>query len=151
MPTTATSENLVVVNRFDLEIDSVTIGNVLSVSGIGDTTDVIDAPAVNKSGKYLPQKVAGNTQYTDLNFTLHVTDEKYISDWMLEVQNNKFSNYRRNGSVVMTDTMGTEQVRANFVNAFPSAMNVTGFSAGGNEAVTMSVTIVHEGLELVFS
>ena len=151
MATTATTEHLVVVNRFDLEIDSVTIGQVLSASGIGDTTDVIDAPAVNNKGNRLAQKVAGNTQYNDISFTLHLTDQKYISDWMLEVQQGKFSKYRRNGSIIMTDTMGKEQARANFVNAFPSQLSITGFSAGGNDPVTMSVTLVHEGLELVFS
>ena len=51
----------------------------------------------------------------------------------------------------MSDTLGNEQARANFVNGFPSQLNVTGFSAGGNDAVTMSMTLVHEGLELVFS
>lgn len=150
MANTATTENLVVVNRFDLEIDGVTVGQVLSASGIGDQTEVIDAPT-SKMGKVLLQKAAGNTTFTDLNITMHLTDEKFLSDWMLEVQDGKFSTYRRNGSVIMGDTAGTEQVRANFFNAFPTNMTVTGVSAGGNDPMTVSLTIAHEGLEMVFS
>jgi phage tail-like protein len=151
MAGTGTTENLVVVNRFDLEVDSVTIGHILSFSGISDTTDVVDAPTVTNKGKLVPQKMGGNTQYGDLQFSLHLTDEKYISDWMKEVEEMKFSTYRRNGSVIMYDTMGKEQVRVNFVNAFPTMLDVSGFAAGGNEAATMSVTLAHEGIELVFS
>lgn len=146
-----TTENLVVVNRFDLEIDNVQVGQVLQAGGLGDTTEVITAPVVNESGSEIMQKVGGNTQYTDLTFDIHMTDQKYMTDWLQEVEEGKYSSYRRNASVIMYDPEGTEQVRVNLTAAFPISVSLSGLAAGGADAMVMSVTVVYEGLEVVFS
>ena len=54
---------------------------------------------------------------------------------------------RRNGSIVLYDSMQTEVARWNFVNGWPSVWKGSDLDAGANEIAVEEVTIAHEGLE----
>jgi phage tail-like protein len=53
---------------------------------------------------------------------------------------------RRNGSIVLLTEDGTERLRWNFVEAWPSRWTGPTFNATANEVAIEALEITHEGL-----
>ena len=143
---TATSENLLLTARFALEIDSVTIGFFRECSGLGSESEVIEHLVVNKDGTQIIQKVPGKAKWTDITLKKSLDGAKELWEWRKQVVDGAFDKYRRNGSIVVYNSMNEEVARWNFVNAWPSSWKGSDFNAGSDEIVTEEVTIAHEGL-----
>lgn len=70
----------------------------------------------------------------------------YLTAWFKEVTEGKSESYRRNGSIVMFDSAGSEVARWNFVNGWPKSWSLTDLDAGADNVATEAFVITHEGL-----
>ena len=156
MPNELIATDPIVAQNFYLEIDGVNI--VLSgVSGLELEFDVVTVQQRGNGGKAEQIKTRGSVlKVPDLQIT-RMAPLDAMSDpvwqWFGKVRTgfsgkNRTEN-RKNGSIVLYDTVGVEIGRFNFFNGWPSKIATDGVSTESNEPVKESITIVIERLERV--
>lgn len=146
MATSGTSENLLRTSNFAIEIDSITVAFFQEVTGLTSDIEVITHQVVNKEGRQITQKLAGRLMPGEVTFKKTLDGSKYMGDWFKQVQEGKFDQYRRNGSIILFDEQGTEAARWNFIAGWPKSWSGSNLNAGADEIVTESVIITHEGM-----
>jgi phage tail-like protein len=118
-----------------LEIDGVgVVANFNSVSGISSEVEIVDNPYVTDQGKIYIGKLPGKPKTPTVTLKRGLTGATELWDWHLAVMQGNPD--RRNGSVIMMNTLGEEQLRYNFTNAMVSKISL---SEGG--ATTSGVQI----------
>ena len=133
--------------NFQIEIDGVTIAQFKEVSGLSTEIKVIEHEEVMPGGKAVIKKIPGPRKWGDITLKRGKTEDNSWWEWINSVHSGDISDARRNGSIVIYDYALGERARYNFVNAWPSKVNISGLKAGGSEVVVEEVTLVHEGLE----
>lgn len=134
--------------NFQVEVDGVTIAQFKEASGLSTEIKVIEHEEVMPGGKAVVKKIPGPMKWGDITLKRGKTEDKGWWDWINAVHKGDISDARRNGSIVIYDYALGEKARYNFINAWPSKVNVSGLKAGGSEVVVEEVTLVHEGLEI---
>ena len=130
--------------NFLVEIDGITRAAFQEVSGLNVTIDVIEHREGGENTT--PRKLAGKTKYDPLSCKFGMTDKD--SDLYTWFQNAVDGNIeRKNGSIVLHDRAGKEVARWEFVRGFPSKCQMGQLSAEGNDVMTITMEIVHEGLK----
>jgi phage tail-like protein len=129
--------------RFLVEIDGITQAGFADCSGFGSNVEVVeyreggDAATVRK----LPAKVS----YPDITLKWGITNSRELYDWHLAAVNGQIQ--RKNGSIILQDDLGTEQVRWNFFSAWPSKYAAPEMNAKGNDVAIDALTVSCERLE----
>ena len=88
------------------------------------------------------RKLPGKTIYPDIVLKWGVTQSRELYDWHLAVIQGKLQ--RKSGSVVLLDRDGTEKVRWNFSEAWPSKWDGPTLNAMSNDVAIESLTITCE-------
>ena len=118
-----------------LDIDTMgVVANFSSVSGISSEVEIVDNPYVTEQGKVYIAKLPGKPKTPTITLKRGLTGAKELWEWHLAVMQGKPD--RRNGSVIMMNTMGEEVLRYNFTNGLLSKLSL---SEGG--ATTSGVQI----------
>jgi phage tail-like protein len=113
-----------------LDIDGVgVVANFTSVSGVNSEVEIVDNPYVNDLGKITIGKLPGKPKTPTVTLKRGLTEATELWDWHQAVMEGTPD--RRNGSVIMMNTMGEEIVRYNFTNAMVSKLSL---SEGGATA-----------------
>ncbi|CAK0739542.1 hypothetical protein CCP1ISM_10630001 [Azospirillaceae bacterium] len=73
-----------------------------------------------------------------------MTDDAELWSWRKKAMDGTVE--RKNGSIIQLDETGTEMVRWNFSEAWPTKWTGPSFNATGNEVAIETLDIVHEGL-----
>lgn len=133
--------------NFKIEIDGQTIAQFKEVSGISSEIKVIEHEEVTKDGKPILKKIPGPRKWGDITLKRGKTDDQSWWDWIDSVHSGDITSARKNGSIVVYDYALGEKARYNFVNAWPSKVNIGALKAGGSEVVVEECTLVHEGIE----
>lgn len=133
---------------WQIEIDGQTLAQFKEVSGISTEIQVIEQKENKPGGIGTLKKLPGWEKFGDITLKRGKTDNKDFWDWIKEVQDGNIDAARRNGSIVMYDYALGEKARFNFLNGWPSKVNIGNLQAGGSEIAMEEVTIVHEGLEV---
>ena len=133
--------------NFQVEVDGVTIAQFKEASGLSTEIKVIEHEEVMPGGKPVVKKIPGPMKWGDITLKRGKTEDSGWWEWINAVHNGNISDARRNGSIVIYDYALGEKARYNFINAWPSKVNVSGLKAGGSEVIVEEVTLVHEGLE----
>jgi phage tail-like protein len=129
--------------RFLVEIDGITQAGFADCSGFGSNVEVVeyreggDTATVRK----LPAKVS----YPDITLKWGITNSRELYDWHLAAVNGQIQ--RKNGSIILQDDLGTEQVRWNFFSAWPSKYAAPEMNAKGNDVAIDALTVSCERLE----
>jgi phage tail-like protein len=147
MPESGTSENLLLIGRFSLEVDSVHMGFFRECSGIGTESEVVEHIVVNDKGAQIVQKVPGKAKWTDITLKKSLDGAKDLWNWRKQVLDGEYDKFRRHGSIVLYDSKNKETARWNFLNGWPSVWKGSDLSSSSDEVATEEVTIAHEGLE----
>jgi len=118
-----------------LEIDGVgVVANFNSVSGISSEVEIVDNPYVTEQGKVYIGKLPGKPKTPTITLKRGLTGAKELWDWHAAVMQGTPD--RRNGSVILMDTLGAEVLHYDFTNAMVSKISL---SEGG--ATTSGVQI----------
>ena len=129
--------------NFLVEIDGITRAAFHEASGFDSTIDVIEH---REGGDNLtPRKLPGMTKHSNIVLKWGLSDDIQLYKWHLDAV--KGNVQRKNGSIVLLDRQGQEQVRWNFRNAWPSKWDGPDFNAEGNDVAIETLELTHEGVE----
>jgi phage tail-like protein len=118
-----------------LDLDGVgVVANFNSVSGISSELEIVDNPYVTEQGKVYIGKLPGKPKTPTVTLKRGLTGAKQLWEWHKAVMEGTPD--RRNGSVIMMNTLGEEVLRYNFTNAMLSKLSL---SEGG--ATTSGVQV----------
>lgn len=131
--------------NFLVEIDGIARAAFQEASGFDSTIDIIE----HREGgdNTTPRKLPGLTKYSNITLKWGVTDDSELYNWHRQWVTGSPSAKRKNGSIVLLDRQGTEKVRWNFINAWPSKWDGPDFNAEGNDIAIETLEIAHEGIE----
>jgi phage tail-like protein len=129
--------------NFLVELDSISQGSFSECSGLGATTEVIEAREGSENTTV--RKLPGKTTYTDITLRWGMTESDELWRWRLRVIQGTPD--RRNGSIIVYDLTNKREVaRWNFVNAWPSRWEGPTFSARGSDIAIETLVLTHEGI-----
>jgi phage tail-like protein len=127
--------------RFRVEIEGIQQAGFTECSGLGSHIEVVEY----REGADLAsstRKFPGRVSYPDIVLKWGLTNSRDLYDWHLAVINGQLQ--RKSGSVILLDVDGTEKVRWNFSNAWPSRWDGPTLNAMGNGVAIESLTITCE-------
>jgi phage tail-like protein len=129
-----------------LDIDGVgVVANFTSVSGVNSEVEIVDNPYVNDQGKIIIGKLPGKPKTPTVTLKRGLTAAGELWDWHKAVMEG--SPDRRNGSVIMMNTMGEEIVRWNFTSALLSKISLSEGGATASGVQIEEATLSCETLE----
>ena len=131
-----------------LEIDGVgVVANFNSVSGVSSEVEIVDNPYVTDQGKIYIGKLPGKPKTPTVTLKRGLTGAAELWDWHINVMQGDPD--RRNGSVIMMNTLGEEVLRYNFTNAMVSKLSLSegGATASGVqiEEATLACELLVKG------
>jgi phage tail-like protein len=158
MPNDLINTDPIVSQNFFLEIDGDVVSILSGVSGLDVEVDVVTTQQAGKDGKVQTVKTVGSpNKAPDLQLTrmapADAANDK-LWQWFGDIRGKGFgisdrAGNRKNGSIVLYDTTGTETGRFNFFNGWPSKISTDSLSVDSNEALKETVTLVCERIERV--
>ena len=127
---------------FLVEIDGITRAGFRECSGLDSSQDPVDYREGNDP--HIARKLPGLVKHSNLTLKWGITDDAQLWEWRKKVMDGKIE--RKNGSVILMDDTGTEKIRWNFREGWPTKWTGPSFNATGNEVAIETLEIVHEGL-----
>ncbi len=131
---------------FALEIDGITAAFFKEGSGFDSSVEVIEHRENGKGGKEVIRKLPGRAKWSDITLKRGSTDDMGLWSWHKKVLDGDIKGARKNGSIVVFDTMRKEVARFNFVNGWPSKWKGPDLNSTNNQVALEELTIAHEGL-----
>lgn len=128
--------------NFLIEIDGIIQAGFQECSGLDSTTDPIEYREGNDPNHV--RKLPGLNKVIAITLKRGITDSDELWKWRLSVMQGKPE--RRNGSIVLLDDTGTEKLRWNFHEAWPSKWTGPTFNATGNTVAVETLELTHEEL-----
>ena len=135
-------------SSYHVEIQGVVIAQFQKVDGLSIEISTIEHRENKMGGLPIMRKLPGHVKYADITLARGKVTDTAFFDWIGKVQAGNIAGARTSGSVVLFDFTHGEIQRFNFVNAWPSKVNLGSLAAGGNDVLLENVTIVHEGLSI---
>jgi phage tail-like protein len=128
--------------NFLVEIDGITRAGFRECSGLDTTQDPIDYregtdPLTNR-------RLPGLVKHSNITLRWGISDDAELWEWRQTAADGKVE--RKNGSIVLRDDTGTEKVRWNFRDGWPTKWTGPTLNATGNEVAIEALEIVHEGI-----
>jgi phage tail-like protein len=134
--------------NFKVEIDSVTIAQFSEISGISSEIGVIEHQEMTAANKHVIHKVPGLPKPPTITLKRGKCASNDLWKWHLDALHGKVGAIRKNGSIVVYDHSGIEEVaRWDFTNAWPSKISTGNLSAKGNEVLMEEVTLQCDSIE----
>lgn len=128
--------------NFLIEIDGIIQAGFQECTGLDTSTDPIDYREGTDANHV--RKLPGLNKFTAITLKRGITDSDELWKWRSTVVQGKAE--RRNGSIVLLDDTGTERLRWNFHEAWPSKWTGPSFNATGNTVAVETLEITHEEL-----
>jgi phage tail-like protein len=129
--------------RFRVEIQGIQQAGFMECSSIGSHIEVVE---YREGGDIASvHKLPGKISYPDLTLKWGMTDSQDLYDWHLQTV--KGTIQRKSGSVVQLDDTGTEKLRFNFFNAWPSKWDGPAYNAKGNDVSIETLTLSCDRIE----
>jgi phage tail-like protein len=128
--------------NFLVEIDGIIQAGFQECSGVDTSTDPIDYREGTDPNHV--RKLTGLNKFTAITLKRGITDSSELWQWRLTVMQGAAQ--RRNGSIVLLDDTGTERLRWNFFQAWPSKWTGPSFNSTGNTVAVETLELTHEEL-----
>jgi phage tail-like protein len=127
--------------RFKVEIAGIQIAAFAEAMVPTTTVETVDYREGTDPVYMRPQ--SGLTSYGTLSLKKGLTDSMDLYNWQILVseQGSGASGAKKNISLILMDADGTEKVRWNIINAFPTQYESTGFNAANSEVMVESLEL----------
>lgn len=132
-------------SQFALELKGVELARFQACSGLGWETEVVEFKDTTVTGKVIIRKRPGQTKYGDITLKRGMSADGKLLDWYKTVLDGAVE--RKDGSIVVYDSAGTEVDRWNFERGWPSKWSGSDLDASSDSVMIEEVTIAIEHLE----
>lgn len=129
--------------NFLVEMDGITQAGFQEVSGLDASTDPVDYRQGDDPNH--TRKLSGLNKFSPITLKRGITDSDELWKWRQTVIDGKTE--RKNGSIVLLDEAGTEKIRWNFANGWPTKWTGPSFNATSTAVAVESLEITHEELK----
>ena len=130
--------------RFRVEIQGIQSAGFMECSAVSSHLEVVEYR--EGADDIHVRKLPGKVSYPDITLKWGMTTDQALYNWHLQaVQGNL---QRQTGSIIQLDDTGTEQVRWNFFNAWPSKWEGPAFNAKGNDLSINTLTLTCERVQI---
>jgi phage tail-like protein len=129
-------------HSFRVEIDGITRAGFRECSGLDTSQDPIDYR--EGTDPLTARKLPGLVKYANITLKWGSTNDAELWEWRAKAMTGNVE--RKNGSIVLLDETGKEQLRWNFHEAWPIKWTGPSFNATGNEVAIETLELVHEGV-----
>jgi phage tail-like protein len=126
--------------NFRVEMDGIQQAGFQEVSGLDASTDPQDYREGTDANHV--RKLTGLNKYSAITLKRGITDSDELWKWRLTAIDGKVE--RKNGSIVLLDDTGSEKLRWNFVNAWPSKWTGPSFNSTSSAVAVESLELTHE-------
>ncbi len=123
----------------------------MDCKGFKRTQEVIEACEVTPQkwgkatyGQVVRTKVPGNVKSNNLTLRRGMTRSQTFWKWFEAVQEGRWSEQRKDGSLTVYDQAGTIQARFDFQGAWPTSYTLTDLSSSSNEVEIEEVEVAFE-------
>lgn len=131
--------------RFTVQIEGLTAGAFVEVSGIGTETEVVE---FRDGGSNDVRKLPGRTKWPPIVLKRGFTGDRTLYDWAtINVATGTV--VKRSVVVTVSDAQGQPIARYHLENAWPSKWEGPTLNASGNDVAIETLELVHEGLTLM--
>ncbi len=129
--------------RYLLEIDGIVQGGFAECTGFGSNVEVVEYREGGDTATV--RKLPGRVSYPDITLRWGISDSRELYDWHRAAVNGEIQ--RKNGSILLLDDTGTERVRYNFFQAWPSVWKGPDLNAKGTDVAIDALTVSCERVE----
>lgn len=126
--------------NFRVEMDGIQQAGFQEVSGLDASTDAQDYREGTDPNH--SRKLPGLNKYSAITLKRGITDSDELWKWRLTAIDGKVE--RKNGSIILLDDTGSEKLRWNFVNAWPSKWTGPSFNSTSSAVAVESLELTHE-------
>lgn len=109
---------------FGLSINNQQTGYFTLATGIGSSTAAVEQRTTGPKGEPIIQMTPGKTIMNQFTLKRGITNEKSMWDWRQQVVDNKISEARKDGSLVMYDRNYNPVAKWEFKGAWPSNISL---------------------------
>ncbi len=128
--------------NFLVEIDGIARAAFRECAGLDSSQSAID---YREGGEPLRlRKLPGMNTFSNITLKWGITTDPEFWEWRKKAAEGRVE--RKNGSIVLLDDTGAEQLRWNFVDGWPIKWTGPTLNATGSEVAVETVEIVHEGV-----
>jgi phage tail-like protein len=127
--------------HFYVEVQGKLIGAFREATGLTSESEKIEYKASGKMGEEIIVTQPGRTKYPDIVLKRGLTSNMDMQTWRKEIEDGKFKDTKKNGSIVLYDQSHAEIARWNFENAWPLKLEGPGLNSGNNEVAVESLTL----------
>jgi phage tail-like protein len=135
-------------HNFGLQIDGVMVEYLTEVSGLTMEQDVITSMSNTAGGQKETAVMPGVQKSGQCTVVRGMTSSPAFTSWINDSIAGQMSTARKNASIIMMDYQNTPVKRYNMRNAWCSKVDASSLKAGEAAALTETVTIVFEELEI---
>lgn len=126
--------------NFLVEIDGITQAGFQECSGLDASTDAVDYREGTDANHV--RKLSGLNKYSPITLKRGITDSDELWKWRATVIDGKTE--RKNGSIVLLDETGSEKLRWNFLNAWPTKWTGPALNSTGTAVAVETLELTHE-------
>lgn len=127
--------------HFYVEVQGKLLGAFREATGLTSESEKIEYKASGPKGEEIMLSQPGRTKYPDIVLKRGLTSNMDMHTWRKEIEDGKFKDAKKNGSIVLYDQTHTELARWNFENAWPVKLEGPGLNSGNNEVAVESLTL----------
>ena len=128
--------------HFFVEVQGKLLGAFREATGLTSESEKIEYKASGPKGEEFTVTQPGRTKYPDIVLKRGMTSNTDMWKWRKEIEDGKFKETKKNGSIVLYDQSHNEVARWNFENAWPLKVEGPGLNSGNNEVAVESLTLV---------
>ena len=128
--------------NFRVEIEGVTVGAFMEVSGLESVTEVLETSDGNDLNI---RKRPGRTSYSNIVLCRGFTNSDELWNWRRTVTNG--DTQRKSGSIILCDDKGNEIMRYNFFEGWPCRWRTGPLSAQDRGDMVEEIEIAVEKIE----
>lgn len=127
--------------HFFVEVQGKLMGAFREATGLNSESEKIEYKAAGPKGEEITISQPGRTKYPDIVLKRGLTSDLSMWEWRKEIEDGKFKDSRKNGSIVLYAQDHAEVARWNFEGAWPLKVEGPGLNAGNNEIAVESLTL----------